>query len=385
MDGINGYNNANRLFGLCEVMDKHPLMMPFLKKIYGGKSNGWFFGLSEDEKSVRSIDSVEGFHQGDVLGGWLYAMSIHPFIKEIDSIFKEDGLVKFYIDDGNIGGSFGKMCEAIALIKQEGPKFGYYLNMKKGSYTLGKCRSTDEAIQRKATLVSLGLAEEIIHIHPDNDPNTKDRYGLPVLGSFVGSAEFIAEQLKGKVKELKEEADAIVLKVAHWKQVQLLLLRWCFCQKLTYWQRTLPPSAMEGIVEQFSDLKKHILCSILGRSRVDRKFWCLAQLPVSDGGLGLNDSVQVSHAAYVSSFLGNVSKIQAIFPSGNVLDQDVFSIQELKKSIEFIKSFDTDVSIDSLLKSLHERSFHSNSFQNLLSDKFTSANKKEVEGLMNSP
>ena len=62
------------------------------------------------------------------------------------------------------------MLETILTIQTEGPKYGYHINPDKGTYLLGRCETSAEAIGRKAALVQLGLNPDIIRIRPDNSP-----------------------------------------------------------------------------------------------------------------------------------------------------------------------------------------------------------------------
>ena len=54
------------------------------------------------------------------------------------------------------------MLETILTIQTDGPRYGYHINPDKGTYLLGRCETSSEAIERKAALVRL--------VHPDNSP-----------------------------------------------------------------------------------------------------------------------------------------------------------------------------------------------------------------------
>ena len=126
-------------------------------------------------------------------------------------------------------------------------------------------------------------------------------YGAKVLGSYVGSEESIANRLDKKLAELKKEADAITTVGS--LQIQYLLLRWCFCQKIIHLQRTIPPNLIGTYLEPgFTDLKKLILNSILGRADgIPPKTFDLATLHIQDSGLGLFNSADTSKAAILAS------------------------------------------------------------------------------------
>jgi hypothetical protein len=305
--------------------------MPFLRQIYGHDSKGWFFNLEK----VLSIQSQEGFHQGDVLASWLYAMATLPFIIGLHDILGENGFVKFFYDDGNISGSFETMCEAMRFIKEEGPKHGYILQVNKGAYLLGQC-GHDVAIERKNILTTtFNLNPNSIFIHP-LDGGDENIYGAKVLGSFVGSDAFIQSNLQLKLTKLENSAKNIMDKVKS-KQIQFLLLRWCFSQKIIYWQRTIPPRLVNNIfIPAFEALKKSILISILNIGEIEDKIWFLSCESLSSGGLGLHHSDQNSHAAYVASIVDCSDEIKLFL--GDFIELNIPMVMDFHHSIDFIKS-----------------------------------------------
>ena len=63
----------------------------------------------------------------------------------------------------------------------------------------------------------------------------------------VGSEESIANRLEKKLAELKKDVGAITTVGS--LQIQYLLLRWCFCQKIIHLQRTIPPNLIGTYLE----------------------------------------------------------------------------------------------------------------------------------------
>ena len=147
-------------------------------------------------------------------------------------------------------------------------------------YLLGRCEDRVEALRRRMVLLSrFHFDPAMIRIHPDNGGD-KLLYGAKVLGSYVGSEESIANMLEKKLAELRKEADAITTVGS--LQIQYLLLRWCFCQKIIHLQRTIPPNLIGTYLEPgFTELKKLIVNSILGRADgIPPKTFDLAELHI---------------------------------------------------------------------------------------------------------
>ena len=158
---------------------------------------------------IENLDSSEGVQLGDVLSMWFYAMAIYPFLQKIRNVLGNERFTKWYADDGNIIAPFDKMLEVIRIVKEEGPKVGYYIKFSKGSYLLGKCDTDDEAIWRKNILVDLGLNEETIIMHTDNMRENEAKFGVNILGSYVRSPSYIQSCLEAKLEKLELESEAI--------------------------------------------------------------------------------------------------------------------------------------------------------------------------------
>jgi hypothetical protein len=217
-------------------------------------------------------------------------MCINPFVQELDGILQQSddgGLVRFFADDGTIGTSFSNMQTIIEHVVTAGPQYGYYLKKSKGAYLMGKTGDPGLARERKAALIAMGLNPSIIHIHPEDLPqSTPDSYGAKILGSYIGSDEYISAQLTEHLKELTAEARAI--STIRNPQIKNLLLRWCFCQKITHLQRSIQPDLMQPLVEEFTALKKQLLSSLLNMptASIPDRVWNQAQLSIQNGGGG---------------------------------------------------------------------------------------------------
>jgi hypothetical protein len=310
MDADNAFNRASRIRGLCETFEKCPHFLPFLKSMYDEISNGWFF---EKALTVRGFESREGFHQGDVFGSWLYCLSMKKFIDNLCEKVEGSGWVKFFIDDGNICCDSEKMMEALDLILSDGPKFGYVLKMNKGKYLIGRCATDEEAFLRRDALIAKGLSEDIIKLHPDNGGDAAE-YGVKVLGSYVGTDEFMAVNLESKLVELKVEADALIRNISNY-QIRNLTLRFSFSTKIIYLLRTIPPDVIEPFVVGFENLEKKILCSLLDIEPNDLTdfSWRLSKISIKQGGLGLGDKLKMRFSAFHTSSLTFLEEAKRLF------------------------------------------------------------------------
>jgi hypothetical protein len=375
-DAANAFNSLSRLQGLEQVFKYFPQMIPFLMNIYHEESFGCYFGLKE---GVQKIPSKEGFHQGCRLACWLYSMSFQPFLKQLSAIvnIEEDGAIKAYVDDSNLGAPTTKMIEAIRHIQTEGKKIGFTLNPKKGALLLGKCATHAEAATKKLRYITeLGLHPDTIKIHPENQNSRSDRdYGAKVLGAYIGQDEFVEDQLKKKESELTQVRNGILSVTG--KQIKFLMLSMCFVNKLNHLQRTMPPDKLTTTIAVFQDLKRDILEDIIG-AEVDNAQWKLAQLPISESGLGLIDCAQISHAAYVASTLecycASSPHEKDLFHRAQALE--LMCITNTLTSIQVLHGHDTRITLDSIITSIKEG--NSRHLQNTLSETFKAKSRLNV-------
>ena len=301
IDAQNAFNSASRFHGLQQVALHFPYLLPFLSRIYAFDSKGWVYG----HDSTHHVDSKQGYHQGDVLGSWLFCLTIQPLLTTLQSYIGEDDFLQFFIDDGNVAADHDNMIEFITNILHHGPQYGYNVNTSKSTYLIGKCDSRETAELRFQKIVELGLDPEIIKFHPDND-GPPEEYGGKVLGSYIGSDEFCKARLSEKIDEFRHSAKSIT--TVHNKQTQFLLLKMCFSPKITYLQRTMPPYLLSDFQTEFNNLKFSILANIIDCSLPDlsptTKF--ISQLRLCDGGLGLTFLNDTAISAYISSCIQNL-------------------------------------------------------------------------------
>ena len=177
---------------------------------------------------------------------------------------------------------------------------------------LGRCDSLEIALERKERLVLLGLDRQVVKLHPDNDPEHLSEFGAKIVGSWIGSDEYIREQLAQKLETLKSEAE--VIKQFPDSQSQNLMLRYCFCQKINYLQRLTPPPLLVDFVAQFDDLKRDIFRQILRKPDISNSLWTQCCLDIQDGGLGYQLTSHVTPVAYIASVFEAKADLDALFP-----------------------------------------------------------------------
>ena len=141
-------------------------MFPLLNMLYGQVSKSWFFGCQD---GIKSIDCKQGSVQGGCsLGPFECAMAFLQLFRRIAALVLGFGVALFFFDDGNMVTTFSKMLDALAILINDGPQFGYKIHFDKGDFLLGVANSFDTARERKQQLIDLGFKSENIKIHPDD-------------------------------------------------------------------------------------------------------------------------------------------------------------------------------------------------------------------------
>jgi hypothetical protein len=328
MDGINAFNTANRCIGLAEIKKYCPNMLPLAYAMYGSEGNMWYFGMND---AVRAVSSQSGYQQGDPMASFLYSLGAQPFVDRIKDSLGDSGIVQFFIDDGNLHADFNAMVEAIGVVLRDGEQFGYKLKMDSGSYNLAQCGS-DEALRRKNILVELGLSPSIILIHPDDlddyhsateskaDPGIevedhRRAYGCTILGSFVGTDEYISDKIGTKLNSLRKIRDKLLAFPN--LQIRYQLLKWCFRPKIHYWLRTMKLDLLQEFISSFEGFKREIMQSITtssAASNLTDQAWEQCQLRIKQGGFGLDNLQEIQHAAQVSSLIQSRGVMERAIP-----------------------------------------------------------------------
>ena len=342
LDAQGAFNRSSKKRALLIAKTHFKDLYPFLFMLYGTQAKTWFFGLKE---GIKDIDVREGAQQGCTLGMLLCALAFHPFIGKLHEKAGPNGQAPFFADDGNISAGYDNMLSCIDYIIEDGPTYGYILHLEKGTYLMARRGSFLTASEHKSTLIQRGINPAIIRMHPDDcamDPDlaispldAAEAYGAKVLGSYIGSDEFISAKLEFELEKLSDEAAKLVLYDD--LQQRYLFFRFCFCQKINHNLRTIPPRLTLPFVRGFDDLKKTILCSLIdqfSKDSIPDWLWTQSCFSTKNGGLGLQTSSHTAHAAYVASIIDCLPSTEIRCP--DITRKNVDHITSLHRSISYI-------------------------------------------------
>jgi hypothetical protein len=312
IDGDNAFNSAMRAFGLMQILLHCKPLFPMMRQFYLDPSVGFVVGMME---GIEEILSKEGFHQGDVMAVWGYAMTMQPLINGLLDIVEnefqdeEKTQVRFYVDDGNLIGPHRVLVRLVQYIQAEGKKYGFKIKLSKGKFLIGKRETVEEAQRDREEIISLGLSPNVVLVHPSNDNSgiseeeAKGNYGAKILGSFVGDHLYIKKMVSLYIAELRDSAQRLMSYPDY--QGRWVLFSRSFVFRPVYILRSLPPTLTKNLQQEFEAIKKQILCSLmeLAETALDDPLFSSCNLSYGEGGLGLHCTREISQSGYISSIV----------------------------------------------------------------------------------
>ena len=278
MDLENAFNSLDRSAFLGAVRRVSPGMAPWVDFCYKRPSH-LFLG-------DRRLTSARGVQQGDPLGPALFAMALHGAVlaarQEAERLHpgKLD-FTAFYLDDGVVAGDAAAVSAFLITFQREASALGL-------SLVADKCKLAPAAGDACAAGRDL---------FPGCDWRS-DRC-IKLLGAPLGGADFCAQHTGQRVAK----AQILLTKIGSYGHTQgaLLLLRHCASwSKLVYSARTVPPDL---VTAGLSDLQASLRAALeqLAGDSIPECSWLLAQLGITQGGLGIRDPVAHAPCAYLAS------------------------------------------------------------------------------------
>ena len=241
-------------------------------------------------KSVSVIPSEEGVHQGDPLGPFLFALSIHPIINRLQK--KHSNLtILAYLDDIFVVG-YSQQYESVLT------------DLRKEFQTI-----YPKICDRKCEIYL-----------PSAKENNVNRFSVPIvssgvdiLGVPIGNDSYV--QSRCNKSAAAGEGLCSQLLYLNDPQSALLLLRYCHVPTLNHLARCVPPPVLHQAFHIHDQLSRDTFAAILGLSALDELTWKQASLKIKLGGFGITNLTQISAAAFVGSWCYSMSTIPQRFPS----------------------------------------------------------------------
>ena len=308
VDASNAFNSLNREVALRNILHLCPSFGRVLVNTYRVGVNMYIGG--------ESIKSVEGTTQGDPMAMAMYAIGMLPLIRSSNPIQQV-----WYADDGSAGGSLSGLLDWWHHLTDLGPKFGYFPNAKK-SILLVKPDHLDAAQQ----------------LFSDHNLTIVTN-GAQVLGSPIGTPEFINQWIDNKVQSWVDEIHCLA-SISLSQPQSAYSASHGVTNRWNYVFRTCPDIAT--LLHPLEDaIRTVLLPSLTGQDAPNDVFRELFTLPCHLGGLNIPDPdpVSVSPTQYSNSVLVSSPLISLLLDQSDTIPLELYTVQhEAKLTIKSNKA-----------------------------------------------
>ena len=289
-----GTTNLSSILSAVSEQDNKLLLQYFLCR-YASPSTTSF---RRDDGTFEIIKNKNGVLQGDCLSGLFFSLALQPALRALDE--KDYKLVIAYLDDIYIVCSKEQALELTRGGLQkvlDDKQIGLKVNIGKTSVFSPSGDLGDE----------------------DNWECKLQRDGCVVLGTPIGTAEFISTHLKRTLDEFKRVTSSFTKLQA---QSALLLLRGCGITRLNHLFRTTPSALSAPIAGRANDHIWATLQAILdipsdgeaaelhfnhSRART------ASNLPISMGGLGMTNPFDALPGAFLAGLKDGIQSLAQHF------------------------------------------------------------------------
>jgi hypothetical protein len=328
LDHKNAFNLVSRSVISTKLLMHFPEVFNYFRTYY---FNAASLLMSDPETlQVYEFFSCVGVQQGDPMGGFLFNVATLAHIRRMIEIIKE-GICLAQHDDINAVGPFDRCVEMLKYAIRCGHEYGLHIQPAKTVVMLGVCESLEESLERlKVYQAILEIPDEnvgrCIKIHPDNADNDSNlpavrrAYGVRILGTPIGSPEFIHDWLDVKLAEVKKEANVLLSSISH-VQVQWSLIYYCLRNKVNHLFRTISPRYTQSFKIDFDNLLRKVNQSHLGIVLTDIA-WTQFKLSFQEGGNGIGDSTSIALAGFIASSFSCFTTVKEICHNPDMLIVD---------------------------------------------------------------
>jgi hypothetical protein len=313
VDARNAFNTVSRAAILGELARAFPELLPLAGQFYIRSGRLHFRG--EDGRTV-TLGSVTGAQQGDPLGPMLYALAIHPVLREVARRYRGVALVLGLLDDIHLVGPQRAVAAAFRMLRGLLRERGQQMSPGK-CVVWAPCGDYSEFERGGVSFAS----------DPDVTcaPDGFDVLGLPTGPADTLPARVLARcmdtQHRGrpnfaqKLHALRRLADTDAL---HGAAAALCLLRACALPTCTYMFRCLPPEVVSATAAAADAAVRALVAELTAPATetpapiaVGSLQAAILTLPVGKGwgGIGLLSTQLVAPLAHVAAFVANAPTI----------------------------------------------------------------------------
>ena len=241
IDGIGAYDHVYRsamMARLLEVTSLHGLL-PFVRASYGQPT---CYKWTDEEGVQHDVHQHEGGEQGDPLMPLFISLAIHKALVEVKEAMRPGELLFAFLDESMVALP-GRIRELYNLLGDKLALAGIRVHS-------GKTRTWNKATLRPPNL-------------DDLRPDVWNEEGIKILGTPVGSHQFVSEVSNARVEEENQLWEAV-----SWVpdiQCAWQILLQCAGPRCHHYSRTIPPSQSETYADGHDGGMWRALEALMGR------------------------------------------------------------------------------------------------------------------------
>ena len=322
-DETNAFNRADRTLFL-QLAQAHwpPPLYEYVSRLYA-RPNKLVLG------SV-SIEATDGSTQGCVLGGALYNLTTAPAIFQSEAVMADvearqvrpppqRAAVAAYADDAATVGGLEAAYHGMRTYVTEGLRAGKLFNASKCTFhtpsritytRLVSAAQAAEGLTAGDTTLQLGVTDGEAHIVVHNTTfRILPPDGIVSLGAPVGTDQHVRDVLTA---DWEKRHAPMLRRIRLMADVQsaMVALRVLATSKVTYLLRTVPPSQVAPLAQQWDEATEQTLAALTSSSYpVPPHARALWNLKAHDGGTGVPHLATLSPIAYQASVAGVVCRL----------------------------------------------------------------------------
>jgi hypothetical protein len=354
LDHKNAFNLVKRAVICTKLMTHFPHIFNYFRTYYFNSAS--LFMSDPETLEVYEFFSCMGVQQGCPKGTFLFGVGTLDHVRELIKLIHE-GICLALHDDVNAVGPFERCVAMIEYAIRCGKELGLHIQPSKTAVLVGDCASPEEALERFSIYKDiLDLNDEdakrCIRIHPENASSDQDSnqlakaYGIKILGTPIGSPEYISDWLDVKLLSVQKEA-GVLLKSISSIQVQWSLIYYCLRNKVNHLFRTISCQHTADFQYRFDKLLRSVIQSHIGTLLPDIA-WTQFKLSFCDGGNGLGDSTSIALAGFISSSISCFQTVKEVCHNPDLLISDSSSSPWIRDIWEAIAVFNSKIAGDRL-------------------------------------
>ena len=297
IDGVGAYDHVLRSAMMNKLHDVPGLraLLPFVRSTYANTTRYTW----EDAAGVRhQIHQAEGGEQGDPLMPLLFSLAIHDALVAVQAELREGEVLFAYLDDVYAVTGPNRTRDVYNLLAE------HLWRVAGIQLHTGKTRSWNKSGISPPNVEDLG--EQVW-----------SREGIKVLGTPVGTHQFVSDVVTERVQEESRLWEAIGW-VPDLQAAWQILLQ-CAGPRCHHLLRTLPPSQSRQYAVMHDEGMMRVMDSLMGglpgESQAKEDAYRLATLPMRMGGLGLRSATRMAPAAYWASWADALHMVQERLPA----------------------------------------------------------------------